>query len=152
MSPKRKRHKKPDALPSLIDDLKRKAEFKDLKRAVNAQGEAKMSDAVTDLIRPYRDWATDLNSFRNLIMLACIAWNAANMPAMERPKALLEAVNRSPETAFEEMGELMNFLMELVRRKELLYPDNTRMVINFKVSETKDDFHVAIASTVEKLE
>lgn len=48
--------------------------------------------------------------------------NVANLPAMERPNAIPEAVAGLPSSTFEEKGELMHFIMELVRRRELLHP------------------------------
>jgi hypothetical protein len=44
--------------------------------------------------------------------------------------------------------EMSALLVELIERKELLFPENHRMIVNFKVTGTKKNFHIAIASTL----
>jgi hypothetical protein len=41
---------------------------------------------------------------------------------------------------------------ELMKRKNRLYPNVNRMIVQFKVTDRKNDFHIAIASTMENKE
>jgi hypothetical protein len=41
---------------------------------------------------------------------------------------------------------------ELMKRKNKLYPNVDRMIVQFKVTNRKNDFHIAIASTMENKE
>ena len=45
--------------------------------------------------------------------------------------------------------DFTEIVKELMKRKNRLYPNVNRMIVEFKVTERKNDFHIAIASTME---
>ncbi len=107
-----------------------------------------MSDVIAELVHPYSEDATTLNAYTNLIALACIAWNSANLPKRKQKKSIQDGLRSLPEMSGDLRLEMSAFLMELIERKELLFPENHRMIANFKVTETKKHFNIAIVSTL----
>ena len=147
----RKRHIQKKASPtlqSLMDEVQAEEELKDHKTLINPHGEVKMSDVIAELVRPYSEDATTLNAYTNLIALACIAWNSANLPKRKQKKSIQDGLRSLPNMSGDLRLEMSAFLMELIERKELLFPENHRMIVNFKVTETKKHFNVAIVSTL----
>lgn len=147
MSKKRKiRHKK-----SILENFARKftSKHENVEFQLNPKGEISMSDAVSKLIEPYKDDAPDYNSFRNLVSFACLSWNAANLPAKEQDDLINKMVGLSHGSAGDRL-ELLGLTTELIERKKRLFPNVSRMIVDFKVTEQGDDFHIAIASTLEK--
>ncbi len=113
-----------------------------------AKDEAKMSAVVTELIAPYRQMAINRASYTNLVASACIAWNTANLPEEEQLANISEALDELPNMADELRPEVTRLILELVKRKTALFPDNHRIIVDFKITETKDNYHLGIASTM----
>ena len=146
---KRKRHKKISPLQDMMAKMREDEDFKNSKVVINPQGEVKMSEVITTLIQPYSELATTLPAYQNLVTIACIAWNTANLPKGEWAKTIGEAISTLPGIDEEARVDMMGFIKALIQRKELLFPDNKRIIVNFKVTETKNKYYVAIASTLE---
>jgi hypothetical protein len=125
------------------------SERKNRKIPVQSQGEISMSDAISKLIEPYKQDAPDYNSFNNLVTFACIAWNTSILPDEKREKALQEMLKVLPGT-LKDRRDLYLLLTELMERKRSLFPNVSRMIVEHKVTEQGDTFHIAIASTMEK--
>ena len=110
-----------------------------------------MSDAISQLIEPFRDDAPDYNSFSILVTIGCIAWNTSILPENQRGDALGKMIDVIPGK-MEDRLEILSLLGELMERKRRLFPNNSRMIIEHKVTDRGKDFHIAIASTMEKKE
>jgi hypothetical protein len=126
-----------------------KTEHKNMKFLFNLKSEINMSDAITRLIEPFKDEATDYESFRGLVTLACIAWNTSLFSKEKREKILGEMMDVY-EGSIEDQVETFNLLGELMERKRKLFPNVSRMIVEHKVTDRGGDFHIAIASTLEK--
>lgn len=133
-------------LQKLMREVKAKTGF--TKTLVNPEGEISISDAISKIIAPYRDTAQDYKSFRKLVMVACTAWNAAIMPVGQRESMLADMRKLMPDQQSRE--DFTEIVKELMKRKNRLYPNVNRMIVQFKVTKRRNDFHIAIASTMEK--
>ena len=147
MSRKRKKKAVSPILRDLADQVT--AEGKIEKFLFNPKGEISMSDAISKLIEPYKQDAPDYNSFTNLVTFACIAWNTSILPDEKREKALQEMLRVLPGT-LKDRRDLYMLLTELMERKRILFPNVSRMIVEHKVTEQGDTFHIAIASTMKK--
>jgi hypothetical protein len=147
MSRKRKKKGVSPILKDLADQVT--AEGKIEKFLFNPRGEISMSDAISKLIEPYKQDAPDYNSFNNLVTFACIAWNTSILPEEKRGKALQEMLKMFPGTLKDRHG-LYLMLTELMDRKRSLFPNVSRMIVEHKVTDQGDTFHIAIASTPEQ--
>jgi hypothetical protein len=154
MAAKRNRHKKvtalPEetALPGLFEELRQNKKTEKLKLIANPEGEAKMSGLIAELIAPYLDDAKTLDAYKNLVATACIAWNTALLPEAEWSPAINKLVSELGAVPDEFRQDMLSIIMEMIKRKLELFPDNHRQVVNFKVTETKQNYHLAIASTL----
>ncbi len=132
-------------LQNLMRDLKSKTGL--TKTLINPEGEISISDAISKIIAPYRDAAPDYKSFHKLVTIACTAWNASILPVAERENMLADMRKLMPDQQSRE--DFTAIVTELMKRKNKLYPKVNRMIVQFKVTERRNDFHIAIASTME---
>jgi hypothetical protein len=135
---------------SILEDLGRRVATRDknAKFVIDAPGQISMSDAISQLIEPFREDAPDLEAFRNLVTFACLAWNLCLLPVKEQDAAINKVVATAkgqPEDALDMLG----LITELMDRKRKLFPHVSRMIMDYKVTERGNDFHIAIASTLE---
>jgi hypothetical protein len=115
----------------------------------NPPGEASMSDAISQLIEPYKVDAPDFPAFRNLVTFACIAWNASELPADKQSEMICTVLAAKPSSDNDRL-DMLGLITELMTRKKILFPNNSSMIIDFKVTDQGRDFHIAVASTLEK--
>ena len=107
-----------------------------------------MSDAISQIIAPYKDDAPSYEAFSKLVGFACIAWNTSLLP----PEKQLESFNKvlalfdDPDLRI----DMFALLMALMARKEKLFPHVSRMIVEHKVTDQGQGFHIAIASTLEQ--
>jgi hypothetical protein len=135
-------------LKKLMKEVKAKTGF--TKTLVNPEGEISISDAISKIIAPYRDMAQDYESFHKLVTVACAAWNATILPVEKRESMLADMRKLMPDQ--ESREDFTEIVKELMKRKNRLYPKVNRMIVQFKVTNRKNDFHIAIASTMENKE
>ncbi|MDQ3007043.1 MAG: hypothetical protein M3R47_16880 [Chloroflexota bacterium] len=135
-------------LQNLMQEVKSKTRF--TKTLVNPEGEVSISDAISKIITPYRDTAQDYESFHKLVTVACAAWNASVLPIAERESMLADMRKLMPDQQSRE--DFTAIIKELMKRKNRLYPKVNRMIIQFKVTDRRNDFHIAVASTMENKE
>jgi len=147
MSRKRKKKGVSPILKDLADKVT--AEGKIEKFLFNPKGEISMSDAISQLIEPYKDDAPDYNSFNNLVTFACIAWNTSVLPENQRNEALGKMLDVIPGR-MEDRLDTLALLAELMERKRNLFPNVTRMIMEYKVTDQGNNFHIAVASTMDK--
>ena len=147
MSRKRKKKGVSPILKDLADKVTAKGKIE--KFLFNPKGEISMSDAISQLIEPYKDDAPDYNSFNNLVTFACIAWNTSVLPEDQRNEALGKMVAVIPGRMKDRLDTLA-LLTELMERKRKLFPNITRMIMEHKVTDQGNNFHIAIASTLDK--
>ncbi|MCX6060589.1 MAG: hypothetical protein NTW69_20920 [Chloroflexi bacterium] len=145
----RKRKKK--AVSSMLEALADKVISKGRvdKFLFNPKGEISMSDAISQIIKPYVNDAPDYNSFNILVTFACLAWNTSILPEEQRNEAIGKMVDVIPGK-MEDRIETLALLAELMERKRKLFPNITRVIMEYKVTDTGNDFHIAIASTLNK--
>jgi hypothetical protein len=119
-----------------------------MKFKVNPSGEISMSDAISELIEPFKEDVTDYASFRILVTFGCLAWNAANLPVADQDDMINEMLAMVPHS-IEDRLDLLGLITEMIDRKKKLFPNVSRMIIDFKVTDQGNNFHIAIASTLE---
>ena len=147
----RKRKLQPNK--AVLENFAHKLTLEDpkMKFKINPKGEISMSDAISELIEPFKDDAPDYAGFRNLVTYGCIAWNAANLPVKEQDDLINKMFAAIPHN-MEDRLELLGLITELMDRKKKLFPNVSRMIVDFKVTDQGKNFHIAVASTLEKEE
>ena len=128
-------------------------------------GGVKLSEALINLCEPY-DHNLPLRGYKNLMAVATIAWNIALQPKEKRHEMLLDALNNlsSTQKNFEdELNAYMSnpspenppdsvvffeVLSGLIQRKDELYPNDNRMVVDYAITETGSERHVTVSSAL----
>jgi len=65
---------------------------------------------------------------------------------MERVKARLRELAQRGDLLAQQ--EMMKIIEELITRKLELFPDNRRLIVEFHLQETRNKFHLSVASTM----
>ncbi len=114
----------------------------------NPEGMAKMSEVLEEFVEPYLDTAQNRSQRETLIGIAVIAWNLALLPINEREpiiaKVIAEAVDQKDTLAKQDTREVID---ELIARKLEFFPENQRFIVEFQLQETRNHFHLSVAST-----
>jgi hypothetical protein len=117
---------------------------------VNPKGVEKMSDVLDDFVAPYEDSAATKEEYEKLLTLAITAWNAALLPEAERSQMLEEVLGKGlPDLPKSLRKDLRAFVDELIVRKLTHFAANRRAIVDFTLQETRDGYHLSVASTLE---
>jgi hypothetical protein len=139
------------------------------KATLQKYGQVKLSDAITHLCEPFDSEELEIDSYKNLIAMAITAWNIALSTDKEaRNEKLLSALVALPgfEQEFERDFDIfldnnsrqeppdsvvmVNILAELIKRKDELYPNDDRRIIDFEIKPTVNGHHLQIKSLIPK--
>jgi hypothetical protein len=112
--------------------------------------EASMSGFLWELVKPYIDDATDLDSCRTLIGFAVLAWNVSSLHGVKRRYEIQEMVKSFPlDINAAARREMKGFLHELANRKDILFPHVNRFIGNFDVTERNGSYYLQVISTLD---
>jgi len=125
-------------------------------------GGVKLSEALIKISEPYDYEDLSLDDYKKLIMMTIAAWNIANHPEEKRAEQALGFLKAMPGLADEmamDLDEVLNaqkeppaaivmaqMLNALMRRKLELYPNDNRVITDFKVTETATERHLSVSS------
>jgi hypothetical protein len=138
---------------------------KHLQRQQKQVGGIKLSAALIELCEPFEPENLSTKEFENLIALAAVAWNIAVLPKEDRVEKLTEFIDEMPKMRQEletEMGILSNdesenanlapatttlhFIGAMVQRKDELFPNDYRFVMDFNVKDSPEGPHLTVSS------
>ncbi|PYV02779.1 MAG: hypothetical protein DMG10_13475 [Acidobacteria bacterium] len=103
----------------------------------------KLSGRIIELITPYREGNPDRGEFERLISLASTAWNLSLFPLKARDETMMKVLKAVPD---EDRQLIRGLLQELIVRKELLFPEDRRLVGSFDVIDEGENFRVIVAA------
>ena len=106
----------------------------------------KMSEVLGELVRTFRDSAETLQSYNVLLMMGSLAWNATLVPSSERIALIEEVLGSLPEADRRIGAQLLD---DLMLRKERLFPENRRMIIDYEVTDEETEWHLQVVSSME---
>jgi hypothetical protein len=146
----KKRNRNKDLLPKRLFKRVRGPVIPPGSRVVyEPTGREKMSDILEDFVEPYEESAPDEDSYRKLLNLGVLAWNAALLPEDQRRTAIDETLREGLPGSSKEDRALAKALIEmLVRRKQERFAANQRVIISFELTDTGDGYHLTVASTL----
>lgn len=147
---KRRRHRKK---PEKHERLQRKlaqGPFKDYQLSPNSDDAEKMSEILGKFIEPYIEYTDSEESYRKLIVLAVLAWNASLLPEKDG-QAMIDAVFEQglPKRETELRAGLREIVDQLVARKKAYFSKYRRQIVEFDVVDLGDQYYLSVASTVE---
>jgi len=130
-----------DAAPDRLD-------FPEEPRSLSfgAPGGVKMSDVLGEFVEPYVDFVEGIESYRRLLTLAVLAWNAA-LAAEAQREAMVDDVLRKgvPEDLLADGREIVS---QLVLRKQRSFAHFRRPILNFSLEDRGDQYYLMVASAL----
>jgi len=102
-----------------------------------------LSEALVELIEPYRHEATTLRMYKILVGLATLGWNLASVPEAERETQIAEAVHELDTSDGVAVQEL---IQTLSRRKNSLFPHDKRLIVGCEVTTRPEGYHIMVTS------
>jgi hypothetical protein len=109
------------------------------------QGAIKMSEVLEEFVEPYLDFAQNRSQREKLFSIAVIAWNLALMPENERQQIIEQGTTGNDPLARQDARE---FIDELIARKQTLFAENKRYIVEFQLQDTGKTLHLSVASTL----
>ena len=153
----KKRHQKKKTVPKSTQKVMQKIQetegFENINIVDRPEGMVSLSNAIAKIVDPYKDMTESLDAYKNLIAVACIAWNIETSSSLLQLNAEIEkAAQGFPDMTLRDKRDFKALIKDLIKRKQLLYPEDKRLIVNYEVSETKRDFHLEIAYAMPKEE
>jgi hypothetical protein len=131
----------------------------------------KLSEALGELCQPFNDGSLNINSYRKLLSLGVTAWNIALKPQEERLDMLIQLIEKLPDYKTElasDFDKLMNtpqlpnqeppdslvilhMLNRLIKRKDELYPNDDRAIVDFNITEKPNSRYLTVKSIMPNL-
>lgn len=142
----RKRKTKASAKAKMKQDIKRNPAMRNAQFIDTPAGVAKMSDRLDDLIEPYVEAADTDEAYTNLVTIGVIAWNTAVLPRDQLDESLAMLGAAFPDK--EDNDVLKSMLLELMKRKLELFPDDHRLIMDFTLTQENDGWHLQVAATL----
>ncbi len=118
-----------------------------LKMVTTSDKMVKISTALKDLIEPYEVFCFTEEAMSQLLQIGVLAWNLSNTPAKGK-KVMRKKVMTFMEDAVTAKGvdKAADFLDTLLQRKEELFPDDKRFIMDFQLEYTaKGSYHISAA-------
>jgi hypothetical protein len=144
---KRKKRQMMSNKKKLKKQLRAEPAFKNLK-IVEGANEEKMSAVLLQFVEPYQAQATSIQDYEKLIVLAMMAWNAALLEGAARQQMIEGVKEAFLSSSGQEWDQALDqVLTQLIQRKERYFAENKRFIIDYRVSESEDEYNLAIVST-----
>lgn len=151
MAKRKSRKKKRKTLPKVhrefVSRLEEKGLLKGRKLLYQPEGYDKMSAVVWDFIEPYREYAPTYEALGKLIVLAILAWNASMLPD-DKAKAMVEKVVDSQPLSQSDHDMMIDVVEDLIERRKKHFAHYTADILDYKLTETEDEFRLSVVSFV----
>ncbi|MBC8335958.1 MAG: hypothetical protein ISR59_00065 [Anaerolineales bacterium] len=128
--------------------MQKKPQYKDSKFVLNPEGEVKVSERIQKLIEPNQDMGSTLHAYKNLVGMACMAWTTATLPKNKENELISQFVQSMPETEKGIRKDITLFIKKLIKRKKKLFPNDNRAIIEYRVTERKNEYQLAVVAAV----
>jgi hypothetical protein len=147
---KRRRHRKK---PERLERLQRKiaqGPYKDYEILPPSEDVEKMSVILKKFVEPYIEFTDSEESYRKLITLAVMAWNASLLPEEDGKRMIDDIFGKGlPKGETELIAGLREIVDALVERKKAYFSKVRRQIIEFDVIDLGDQYYISVASTIE---
>ena len=107
----------------------------------------KISQVILDFAEPLLDDVDD-ELFENAINCAVACWNLSFLPEKKQQRQLRVMVNELGKSDPLARFEVEDCIRMLLERKRILFADEKRMVVNYKIVEEEDQHRLLVVSTL----
>ena len=110
----------------------------------------KMSEVILDFAEPLLDALDDDELFENAISCAVACWNLSFLPEKKQKKLVLSMVNELDKSVLLTRHEFEDCVRMLLERKRVLFADEKKIVVNYKIVEEEDHHRLLVMSVFAK--
>ena len=110
----------------------------------------KMSEVIMDFAQPLLDDLEDETAFESVLNFAVICWNSSFLPEKEQRKIVRDIVDELGKSDHLMRLEAESWIGFFLERKKALFPDDRRMILNYKIVEEKGHERLLVVSTLVK--
>jgi len=149
---KKKTRKTPKRYKPLVSKLQSQGLLDNDKYEVRYEpkGVPKMSEVLVDLIEPYVEYAETYEAYQKLVTVAVVAWNNSLLPERNH-KPIIKKTIKSLSLLRSDAQDMKRIIEELIERKKKHFPEHTRPIVDYQVTETRDGYHLSVASILDEL-
>ena len=113
----------------------------------NPPGETKMSEVLLDFAKPLLELVDDRHSDK-VIALAIACWNATLLPEEVQEASINELIDIFSSSGIRNVEMAKEAVQILLERKRRYLPDNKRFIADYRISHSKDQMRLTVASTL----
>ena len=153
MAGKKRRHpkEKNTAFKGLVHQLRELGLLKQGKIVYQPNVGKKLSAVLLDFVSPFQEKDMTDEAYRKLMALAVIAWNATILPEVEGKKLVETSVQSIVDSAGEEWRSGAEFAIAmLIEHKKRKYADDQRFIVEYRLAETENGYHLAVATLMKE--
>lgn len=110
----------------------------------------KMSEVILDLAEDLLEAAETKSQYNSAITITCIAWNLATLNSEEYKNSLERQLSKMGDQSYQQ--DTLKIIDALVEKKNRLYPDINRVILDYDLIGNKHNFHLNIVSIVSEEE
>jgi hypothetical protein len=143
------RARQPSGQQILLKRAQQSDYLKDAQIVVNPGDMEKMSDVILQFAEPLIQGPGGV-IHKNAIRLAIAVWNASLLPKAEQLETQKSLVDMLPEDDQDARRELAAVFDMLLARKRRYFADNTRVILDYQITEPADTLHLDVISTPGK--
>lgn len=146
---KAQRTHQPSGQQILLKRAQKSDYLKDAQILVNSGDIEKMSDVILRFAEPLLRDPHGVIS-KHVIRFAIAVWNASLLPKDEQSESLKPIVNMLPEDDQDARDKLIATFDMLLARKQRYFANNTRVTLDYQITDPADMLHLDVISTVGK--
>lgn len=110
----------------------------------------KLSDVLLELAKPLLTTARTEEDFRTDVETAILGWNLSFLPADKRATFLRDSMDSLPGGREDLPVEAEQCLQMLVARKQALFPDDRRIVVDHQISGGPRDGNLVVTYEIAR--
>lgn len=106
-----------------------------------------MSEILEEFAEPYAETTKNQSELEMLYQIAILAWNIAVLPkaaSQMLDQMIKDTLGYKDPLAVKDMKEIVE---ELIERKQMLFPDIQRVIIDFELQRSGSSYHLAVSYT-----
>ena len=146
---KARRVSQPSGQHILLRRAQQSDALKNAQIVVNPGNTEKMPDVILRFAEPLLHGADGIVE-KNVIRFAIGVWNASLLPTPVQAEALKSIVAILPEDDHDARRELVAALFTLLARKQTYFAANTRVILDYQITQSGDMLHLDVVSTLGK--
>lgn len=146
---KKRREKRIEASKlKLAERFKEENPHPDAKIIIEPPDQVKMSEVIMDFVRPFLEGAPNRQARENMILVTITAWNLCLLPKKEQKKVL--AKFQTEESMNDEGINVIKAMLKAISAyKKEFYPDVNRFILDYEFTESRNDMHLNVVSSME---